>query len=129
MSDRSLRTPLAKARGRGSAKDGTHHFWVQRLTAVALIPLTIWFALSIASLATAGQVEVVAWMKSPLSATLMLSFIMAGFWHMKLGLQVVIEDYEHTESTKITCLILNNLIAIFLTLAAFLSVLKMLFGG
>ena len=59
----------------------------------------------------------------------MLSFIMAGFWHMKLGLQVVIEDYVHTESTKITCLILNNLIAIFLTLAAFLSVLKMLFGG
>ena len=129
MSDRSLRTPLAKARGLGSAKDGTHHFWVQRLTAVALIPLTIWFALSVASLAMVGQAEVVAWMKSPLSATLMLSFIMAGFWHMKLGLQVVIEDYVHTESTKITCLILNNLIAIFLTLAAFLSVLKMLFGG
>ncbi len=129
MSDRSLRTPLAKARGLGSAKDGTHHFWVQRLTAVALIPLTVWFALSLASLATAGQAEVVTWMKSPLSATLMLSFIMAGFWHMKLGLQVVIEDYVHTESTKITCLILNNLIAIFLALAAFLSVLKMLLGG
>ena len=129
MSDRSLRTPLAKARGLGSAKDGTHHFWLQRLTAVALIPLTIWFALSIASLATAEQAEVLAWMKSPLSATLMLSFIMAGFWHMKLGLQVVIEDYVHTESTKITCLILNNLIAIFLALAAFLSVLKMLLGG
>ena len=129
MSDRSLRTPLAKARGLGSAKDGTHHFWLQRLTAVALIPLTVWFALSIASLAMAGQAEVLAWMKSPLSATLMLSFIMAGFWHMKLGLQVVIEDYVHTESTKITCLILNNLIAIFLALAAFLSVLKMLLGG
>ena len=129
MSDRSLRTPLAKARGLGSAKDGTHHFWLQRLTAVALIPLTVWFALSIASLATAGQAEVLAWMKSPLSAILVLSFIMAGFWHMKLGLQVVIEDYVHTESTKITCLILNNLIAIFLALAAFLSVLKMLLGG
>ena len=129
MSERSLRTPLAKARGLGSAKDGTHHFWVQRLTAVALIPLTVWFALSLASLATAGQAEVVTWMKSPLSATLMLSFIMAGFWHMKLGLQVVIEDYVHTEATKITCLILNNLIAIFLALAAFLSVLKMLLGG
>ena len=129
MSDRSLRTPLAKARGLGSAKDGTRHFWVQRLTAVALIPLTVWFALSIASLVTAGQAEVLAWIKSPLSATLMLSFIMAGFWHMKLGLQVVIEDYVHTEATKITCLILNNLIAIFLALAAFLSVLKMLLGG
>ena len=129
MSDRSLRTPLAKARGLGSAKDGTHHFWVQRLTAVALIPLTVWLALSLASLATAGQAEVVAWMKSPLSATLMVSFIMAGFWHMKLGLQVVIEDYVHVESIKITCLILNNLITIFLALTASLSVLKMLVGG
>ena len=129
MSDRSLRTPLAKARGLGSAKDGTHHFWVQRLTAVALIPLTVWLALSLASLATADQAEVVAWMKSPLSATLMVSFIMAGFWHMKLGLQVVIEDYMHAESIKITCLILNNLITIFLALAASLSVLKMLLGG
>ena len=129
MSDRSLRTPLAKARGLGSAKDGTHHFWVQRLTAVALIPLTVWFALSLASLATAGQAEVVTWMKSPLSATLMLSFIMAGFWHMKLGLQVVIEDYVHAEPTKMACLIFYNLIAIFLALAASLSVLKMLLGG
>ena len=129
MRDRSLRTPLAKARGLGSAKGGTHHFWVQRLTAVALIPLTVWLALSLASLATAGQTEVVAWMKSPLSATLMVSFIMAGFWHMKLGLQVVIEDYMHAESIKITCLILNNLITIFLALAASLSVLKMLLGG
>ena len=110
MSDPSLRTPLAKARGLGSAKDGPNHFWVQRLRAVALIPLTVWLALSLASLATAGQAEVVAWMKSPLSATLMVSFIMAGFWHMKLGLQVVIEDYVHAESIKITCLILNNLI-------------------
>ena len=129
MSDRSLRTPLAKARGLGSAKDGTHYFWVQRLTAVALIPLTVWLVLSLASLATAGQAEVVAWMKSPLSATLMVSFIMAGFWHMKLGLQVVIEDYLHAKSIKITCLILNNLITIFLALAASLSVLKMLLGG
>ena len=129
MSDRSLRTPLAKARGLGSAKDGTHHFWVQRLTAVALIPLTVWLALSLASIATAGQAEVVAWMKSPLSAILMVSFIMAGFWHMKLGLQVVIEDYMHAESIKIACLIFNNLITIFLALTASLSVLKMLVGG
>ena len=129
MSDRSLRTPLAKARGLGSAKDGTHYFWVQRLTAVALIPLTVWLALSLASLAIAGQAEVVVWMKSPLNATLMVSFIMAGFWHMKLGLQVVIEDYVHAESIKITSLILNNLITIFLALAASLSVLKMLLGG
>jgi succinate dehydrogenase / fumarate reductase membrane anchor subunit len=129
MSDRSLRTPLAKVRGLGSAKGGTHHFWLQRLTAIALIPLTVWFALSVASLSGADQATVQAWMKSPLSATLMISFLVAGFWHMKLGIQVVIEDYVHGEAAKITLLILNNLISIFLGLAATLSVLKMLLGS
>ncbi len=129
MSDRSLRTPLARVRGLGSAKDGTHHFWIQRLTALALVPLTIWFAFSIASLATADAPAITAWMQSPLRATLMLSFLFAGFWHMKLGLQVVIEDYVHTEATKVTCLILNNFVSIFLALAATLAVLKMLLGG
>ncbi|NQV59035.1 MAG: succinate dehydrogenase, hydrophobic membrane anchor protein [Alphaproteobacteria bacterium] len=129
MTEGSLRTPLAKVRGLGSAKNGTHHFWLQRLTALALVPLTIWFALSIASLATADFSTVLAWMRSPLSAVLMLSFLLAGFWHMKLGLQVVIEDYVHGEWRKITCLILNNLISIFLALTATLAVLKMLLGG
>ncbi|MDP6833430.1 MAG: succinate dehydrogenase, hydrophobic membrane anchor protein [Alphaproteobacteria bacterium] len=129
MSDRGLRTPLARVRGLGSAKDGTHHFWIQRLTALALVPLTIWFAFSIASLATADAPTITAWMQSPLRATLMLSFLFAGFWHMKLGLQVVIEDYVHTEATKVTCLILNNFVSIFLALAATLAVLKMLLGG
>ncbi|MDP7546612.1 MAG: succinate dehydrogenase, hydrophobic membrane anchor protein [Alphaproteobacteria bacterium] len=129
MSEGSLRTPLAKVRGLGSAKEGTHHFWLQRLTALALVPLTIWFALSIASLAAADLPAVLAWMRSPLSAVLMLSFLLAGFWHMKLGLQVVIEDYVHGEWRKLTCLILNNLISIFLALAATLAVLKMLLGG
>jgi succinate dehydrogenase / fumarate reductase membrane anchor subunit len=128
MSDRSLRTPLARARGLGSAKGGTHHFWLQRLTAIALVPLTVWFALSVASLATVDLPAVVTWMKSPLSALLMLSFLLAGFWHMKLGLQVVIEDYVHSEWRKVTCLILNNLISMFLALAATLAVLKMLLG-
>ena len=129
MSDRSLRTPLAQARGLGSAKGGTHHFWLQRLTAIALVPLTVWFALTVASLATVDLPAVVTWMKSPLSALLMLSFLLAGFWHMKLGLQVVIEDYVHSEWRKVTCLILNNLISMFLALAATLAVLKMLLGG
>ncbi len=129
MRDRSLRTPLARARGLGSAKGGTHHFWLQRLTAIALVPLTVWFALSVASLATVDLPAVVTWMKSPLSALLMLSFLLAGFWHMKLGLQVVIEDYVHSEWRKVTCLILNNLISMFLALAATLAVLKMLLGG
>ena len=125
----SLRTPLAKVRGLGSAKGGTQHFWLQRLTAIALIPLTVWFALPIASLASADQGAVQSWMQSPLSATLMISFLVAGFWHMKLGIQVVIEDYVHGEAAKITCLIANSLVSIFLGLAATLSVLKMLLGS
>ena len=124
-----FRTPPARVGDLGAAKGGTRHFWLQRLTAIALIPLTIWFALSMASLATADLPAVLEWMRSPLSATLMLSFLLAGFWHMKLGLQVVIEDYIHGEAAKITCLILNNLVSIFLALAATLAVLKMLLGS
>ncbi|MDP6342273.1 MAG: succinate dehydrogenase, hydrophobic membrane anchor protein [Alphaproteobacteria bacterium] len=129
MSDQGLRTPLGRVRGLGSAKDGTHQWWLQRLTAIALVPLSVWLAASIASLAGAGQDEVMRWFQSPLVAILMLSFMLAGFWHTKLGLQVVIEDYVHTEWRKITCLMLNNFVCIFFALAATLAVLKLLLGS
>ena len=129
MSERSMRTPLGRVRGLGSAKEGTNHWWEQRLTAIALVPLGIWLAISIAQLAGAGWPEVAAWLKSPLSGLAMILFLGVAFWHFKLGLQVVIEDYVHTESSKITLLILNNFISVVLALAGIVSVLKLMFGG
>jgi succinate dehydrogenase / fumarate reductase membrane anchor subunit len=91
----NLRDPLAQARGLGSAKDGLRHWWVQRLTAVALMLLLPWFVWLALSLIGADQFTVRATIGQPLNATLMLAFVFALFWHAQLGLQVVVEDYVH----------------------------------
>ena len=91
----SLRDPLAIARGLGSAKDGTGHWWVQRLTAVALLLLTPWFILTVLALIGADQYSVRMTVAKPLNATLLLAYVLSMFWHAQLGLQVVIEDYVH----------------------------------
>ena len=128
-SQRSMRTPLGRVRGLGSAKEGTNHFWEQRLTAIALVPLSIWLAVSIAQVAGAGHQEVAVWLGQPLSGLAMILFLLVGFFHFKLGLQVVIEDYVHGEATKITLLILNTFVSVVLALAGVVSVLKLMFGG
>ena len=91
----SLRDPLAQARGLGSAKDGLHHWWLQRLTAVALMLLVPWFIYFVLELIGADQFTVRASIARPLNATLLLAFVFALFWHAQLGLQVVVEDYVH----------------------------------
>lgn len=91
-----LRTALGQVRGLGSAKEGTEHFWIQRLTALALLPLMIWFVASIACLAGADHAQVVEWLSSPFAAVFMILMIGTGFYHLKLGVQVVIEDYIHS---------------------------------
>ena len=92
----NLRDPLAIARGMGSAKDGVHHWWIQRLTATALMLLTPWFAwLLISSIIGADQYSVRETLGQPWNAALMLAFVLSLFWHAQLGLQVVIEDYVH----------------------------------
>ncbi len=128
MSER-LENPLARVRGLGSAKDGTEHWWLQRLTAIALVPLTVWFIASLIAHAGAEHAAVAAWLGQPLPALLMIVFTATAFWHLKLGLQVVIEDYVHGEAAKITLLVLNNFGCILLALACVLSVLKLMFGG
>ena len=115
----SLKSPIGRARGLGSAKDGLHHWWMQRVTAVALIPLTLWFVASLISLAGAGYAETVAWLGSPVVAVLMIALIIATFYHAALGLQVVIEDYVHHEGVKLVTLLGVKLLA----------VLKLAFGG
>src|SRR5512147_1791179 len=102
----SFRTPIGRARGLGSAKDGTAHWWAQRLTALALVPLVLWFVISILRLVGAGRAAVVDWLDSPVSAGLMILLIIATFHHAQLGVQVVIEDYVHNEAAKIASIIL-----------------------
>ena len=125
----SLRTPLAKVRGLGSAKEGTHHFWWQRLTAIALVPLTVWMMIAIFSTTLSDYESARALVAHPVAAVLAVSLIALLFHHGQLGLQVVIEDYIHTEMTKMVLLLLNSFFCAVVGLAAALAALKLAFGG
>lgn len=121
----SIRTPLAKVRGLGSAKDGTHHWWMQRLTSVALIPLCIWLVYSLLGLGMANQATVAAWMKSPVQALLMTAFLGATIYHSKLGIQVIIEDYVHAHFSKNALLMMNAFGFIILFAMAFMAIITL----
>ena len=123
------RTPLARARGLGSAKDGTRHWWMQRVTAVALIPLTVWLAASLVAVGAADHARTVDWIRSPAVAIALLLTIAALFHHAQLGLQVVIEDYVHAEGKKIAALIAVKLLALVLAAGAAFCVLAIAFGA
>lgn len=125
----SLETRLARVRGLGSAKDGTHHWWGQRLTAVALLPLTIWFAVSVAGMTGASYAVAVAWVGQPLNTVLLLLLIAATFQHLQLGLQVVLEDYVHAEGAKIAALMLLKFACAILAVASGYAVLRVAFVG
>ena len=124
----SLRTPLAHVRGLGSAKSGSHHWWAQRMTAIALIPLSLWFISSLICVSNAGYEKAVAWISSPVNTSLLLIFLAAMYYHSFLGLQVVIEDYVEPEWLKITCLIVVKFIMLFAALLSIVSVLKISLG-
>ena len=122
-----LRSPLGRARGLGSARSGSHHWWVQRLTAVALIPLTIWFIFSAIKLTGATRAGVDAWLSSPFTAAMMLGLVIATFHHLQLGLQVVIEDYVHDEKVKVPAVLVMKGVCWLLAAACVVSVLKLAF--
>lgn len=124
-----LRTPLARARGLGSARGGTHHWWVQRLTALALVPLAVWFAASLVMLSGAEWERVGDWMEGPFVMTFLILFIVVGLWHAQLGLQVVIEDYVANEGVRLAGVILVRFIAVVAGLGAVVSICKVGFGG
>lgn len=124
----SLRSPLARVRGLGSAKDGTGHWWAQRLTALALIPLGLWFCLAVISMTGADYAAVAAWAGSPLNAGLLILLLAATFYHASLGLQVIIEDYVHHEMTKLLLVLAVKAACVLLALTAVLSVLILLFA-
>lgn len=125
----SLSTPLAKARGLGSAKSGTHHWIAQRLTAIALIPLSIWFVLSLLCMTELNYQTATEWIQSPLVAVYLLLFIIVMFYHTQLGLQVVIEDYFDSKVMKITGLVLLKLVSFFAGVAAVTAILKIYLGS
>ncbi len=127
MSD--MRTPLNKVRGLGSAKEGTDHFWRQRVSALANIPLTLFLVAIIIMLAGKDHATAVAWLGSPLVAIPMLALVISGAIHMRLGMQVIIEDYVRHEGLKVLSLALNVFFAIVVALAAALGALKLALGG
>ena len=124
----SMRSPLRRVRGLGSARSGTEHFWHQRLTAMANIPLTIGFVVVVASLMGRNHAAVVQILGSPLVAVLMLLFILSATVHMRIGMQVIIEDYVHDEVAKFTMLIANTFFAVVVALASAFAILKLSFG-
>jgi succinate dehydrogenase / fumarate reductase, membrane anchor subunit len=124
----SMRTEKSKVRGLGSAKSGTDHFFRQRVTALANVPLAIAFIIIIVGLQGADHALMLATMSHPLVAILLLLFIVSGVIHMRLGMQVIIEDYIHSEGTKIVMLIANTFFAIAVATASIFAVLKMAFG-
>lgn len=125
----NLQTPLARARGLGTAKKGVQHWWWQRLTAVALVPLCLWFIGTIVIMQASDYSTVVNWIQSPLVSGLLVFLIAALFYHTQLGLQAVIEDYVHSEWVKITALIVAQFLMILLTLTAVIAVLKIALGA
>ena len=125
----SMETPLGRVRGLGSAKSGTEHWWHQRLTALALIPLTGWFAVSLIVLASGDYHQAVDWIRDPIVAGLLVLMLAAGYYHLKLGMQVIIEDYVHVEWLKLTALIIVTFWCIALALASIMAVVWIWLGG
>lgn len=119
-----FRSPLSNARGLGAARSGTHHWWMQRLTALALVPLCLWFVYSLLCVAGADFAQASAWLGSPWVAVTMSLFVIALFYHSALGVQVVIEDYVHGEFARMGSLVLSKFVHILLAAACLFAVLK-----
>ncbi len=124
-----MRTSLGIVRGLGSAKDGTEHFWVQRVTAVALVPLVVWFMASLIALSAGDHASLVAFLKAPVPLIAMLLFLATGFYHLRLGMQVVIEDYVKDEGMKLAALLANTFFCTGVGTAAVVATLKISFGA
>jgi succinate dehydrogenase / fumarate reductase membrane anchor subunit len=120
-----MRSPLGRARGLGAARAGAAHWWAQRLTAIALLPLTLWFLCGMVRMLGATRDDVVFWMAGPLPIVLMIALVIATFHHLQLGLQVVIEDYVHRDALRVGSILAVKGVAILLALACIVSVLKL----
>ena len=129
QSNSSMRTPLGRVRGLGSAKSGTGHFWLQRVTAVSNLIVTVIFVFIVIALVGKPYPAAIALLSHPCVAILMLLFILSACIHMRLGMQVIIEDYVHEEGPKILAVMANTFFAIAVGAASVYAVLKLSFGG
>lgn len=123
----SLQSPLGKVLGRGSAKQGVAHWWSQRVSAIALVPLTLWFAYSVVHLPTSDQEAVRAWIGSGINPVLLLLSIGAMTWHSALGVQVVLEDYVHGKGLKVASLLASTFAHLLLAAVGVYAVLRIAF--
>jgi succinate dehydrogenase / fumarate reductase, membrane anchor subunit len=128
MAMSSMRTPLGRVRGRGTARSGTEDFWYQRLTAIANVPLIIGAVIIVVSLVGRNHAAAVQVLGSPLVAIVMLLFFLSLVIHMRIGMQVIIEDYVHGETVKLTLVVLNTFFSVVVGLACAFAILKLSFG-
>jgi succinate dehydrogenase / fumarate reductase, membrane anchor subunit len=125
----TLRSPLATVLGQGSAKEGVHHWWVQRLTSVALVPLTVWFVVSLLSLPAFDHATISAWIGQLWTAVFLILLVLTAAWHSQLGVRVVVEDYVHGHGAKTLVLALVTFFHVVVAVAGVLAVLKVALGG
>ncbi len=123
----TMRTPLARAKGLGAAKEGVGHWWHQRLTAVALVPLTVWFCLAVASLPGADHAALVAWIAAPVNAVLLVTLVIVTLYHGYLGVQVIMEDYVHPHWIRTTLIVTSGFAAFLLAVGAIFVILQLAF--
>lgn len=124
----TIRTPLGRARGLGSAKDGTHHWWVQRVSAIAMIPAMLYLMTQLPQIVDHDHGAFVYWLGQPCPALALGVFLAAAFYHAALGVQVIIEDYIHCEGQKIALLLVNKLGFLLLGIAAIYAIVRINFG-
>src|SRR5215470_17575348 len=120
-----MRSPLGRARGLGSAKSGATHWWVQRVTSLALVPLTLWFLCAMVRMIGASREDVAYWMAGPLPIVLMIALVIATFHHLQLGMQVVIEDYVDNDALRLGSILLVKGLCVLLALACIVAVLRL----